>query len=71
MPKEREKLKNFVKRITTLFLFSLTSMYVTYTIYHLTHVNYVEYAYYASSLMTALLLAPLTFTIYELIGDNE
>jgi len=70
MPKGKEKIK-VVKRITTLFLFSITSMYMTYLIYHLTHVNYIHYAYYAFSLMTAFLLAPLTFMIHALIGDNE
>jgi magnesium-transporting ATPase (P-type) len=70
MPKERSKIKT-ARRITTLFLFSITSMYITYLIYHLTHVIYVEYAFYAFSLMTALLLVPLTFMIYALIGGNE
>jgi hypothetical protein len=77
MPKE-ERIKKItpkqiktIKTITTLFLFSITSMYITYLIYHLTHVNYVEYAFYAFSLITALLLEPLTFTIYALIGDGE
>ena len=71
MSKEKEKSKKFVKRITTLFLFSITSMYMTNLIYDLTHVIYAHYAFYAFSLMTAFLLAPLTFIIYALIGDNE
>jgi len=58
-------------RLPILFLFSITSMYVTKLIYHLTHVNYVEYIYYAFSLTTAFLLAPLTFTIFALISDNN
>jgi hypothetical protein len=80
MSKEKERIKikkitseqiRTVRRITTLFLFSITSMYITNLIYDLTHVNYVEYAYYAFSLMTAFLLGPITFTIYALIGDDE
>ena len=70
MPKERSRIKT-TKRITTLFLFSITSMYMTNLIYDLTHVNYVHYAFYAFSLMTAFLLGPLTFMIYALIGDDE
>jgi len=68
---QKEKIIKTTKRITTLFLFSITSMYMTNLIYHLTHVNYVEYAYYAFSLMMALLLEPLTFMIYALIGDDK
>jgi len=78
MAKEKIKIKKITskqikttKRITTLFLISLTAMYMTNLIYDLTHVNYVEYAFYAFSLMTAFLIGPLVFTIYELIGDNE
>jgi len=68
---KNQKIRRTVKRITTLFLFSITSMYITKSIYDLTHVNYVEYVYYAFSLMTAFLLAPITFTILVLISDNE
>jgi hypothetical protein len=67
----REKIKRTVKRITILFLFSITSMYITKSIYEFTHVIYFNYAYYAFSLMTAFLLAPITFTIFALISDNE
>jgi len=68
---KNQKIRRTVKRITTLFLFSITSMYIAKSIYDLTHVNYVEYVYYAFSLMTAFLLAPITFTIFVLISDNE
>ena len=68
---KNQKIRRTVKRITTLFLFSITSMYITKSIYDLTHVIYFNYAYYAFSLMTAFLLAPITFTILVLISDNE
>jgi len=69
--KKIKRIKRTVKRITILFLFSITSMYITKSIYDLTHVIYFNYAYYAFSLMTAFLLAPITFTILVLISDNE
>jgi len=68
---KNQKIRRTVKRITILFLFSITSMYITKSIYDLTHVIYFNYAYYAFSLMTAILLAPITFTIFALISDNE